>query len=35
LLVACALLPERWRRAGLVLQVCTALVVQHLLATGW
>jgi hypothetical protein len=35
LLVACALLPERWRRAGLVLQVCCALVIQHLLATGW
>jgi len=35
LLVACALLPERWRRAGLVLQLCVALVVQHLLATGW
>jgi hypothetical protein len=35
LLVACALLPRRWRRAGLVLQVCCALLVQHLLATGW
>jgi len=35
LLVASALLPERWRRAGLVLQIGCALVVQHLLATGW
>jgi hypothetical protein len=35
LLVACALLPERWRRAGLAVQVASALVVQHLLATGW
>jgi len=33
--VACALLPRRWRRAGLALQVVTALVVQHLLLTGW
>lgn len=35
LLVSCALLPERWRRWGLAGQVVTALVVQHLLATGW
>ncbi len=35
LLVSCALLPQGWRRAGLVLQVGCALVAQHLLATGW
>ncbi len=35
LLISCALLPERWRRVGLGLQVVTALVVQHLLFTGW
>jgi hypothetical protein len=35
LLVGCALLPERWRRPGLALQVAVALVVQHLLFTGW
>jgi hypothetical protein len=35
LLVGCALLPERWRRWGLGLQVVVALVVQHLLFTGW
>ena len=35
LLVACALLPERWRRAGVAIQVVLALVVQHLLFTGW
>ena len=35
LLISCALLPERWRRVGLGLQVLTALVVQHLLFTGW
>jgi hypothetical protein len=35
LLVASALLPERWRRAGIAIQVVLALVVQHLLATGW
>lgn len=34
-LLACALLPERWRRRGLVLQVVVALVIQHLLFTGW
>lgn len=35
LLLACALLPERWRRVGLGVQVGVALVVQHLLDTGW
>jgi len=35
LLLSCALLPERWRRWGLAGQVVTALVVQHLLQTGW
>ena len=35
LLISCTLLPERWRRVGLALQVVTALAVQHLLATGW
>jgi hypothetical protein len=35
LLVGCALLPESWRRRGLVLQLVVALVVQHLLSTGW
>ncbi len=35
LLVACALLPERWRRWGLALQLLTALVVQHLFYTVW
>ncbi len=35
LLLSCALLPERWRRAGLVLQVVAALVIAHLLRTGW
>jgi hypothetical protein len=35
LLVSCALLPEKWRRIGLAVQVATALVVQHLLFTGW
>ncbi len=35
LLVSCALLPPRWRRAGVAVQVVVALVVQHLLDTGW
>lgn len=35
LLLGCALLPARWRRGGLVLQVLGALVLQHLLLTGW
>ena len=35
ILLSCALLPERWRRRGLVLQLGAALAVQHLLQTGW
>jgi hypothetical protein len=35
LTVSLALLPERWRRWGLGLQVVAALVVQHLLYTAW
>ncbi len=35
ILLGCALLPERWRRGGLVLQVAVALAVEHLLQTGW
>jgi len=35
LTLGCALLPERWRRPGLALQVLTALLVQHLLYTSW
>jgi methylthioxylose transferase len=35
LTLGCALLPERWRRPGLALQLLTALVVQHLLYTSW
>ena len=35
LLISCALLPERWRRIGVGVQVLVALVVQHLLFTGW
>jgi hypothetical protein len=35
LLVSCALLPESWRRRGLLLQLAVALAVQHLLSTGW
>ena len=35
LLLSCALLPVRWRRAGIVVQVATALVVQHLLKPDW
>jgi hypothetical protein len=34
-LLGAALLPERWRRSGLALQVAVALAVQHLLFTGW
>ena len=34
-LLACGLLPEAWRRRGLGLQIGFALVVQHLLFTGW
>ncbi len=35
LLLSCALLPERWRTWGIVLQAVFALAVQHLLFTGW
>ena len=35
LTLGCALLPERWRRPGLALQLVTALLVQHLLYTSW
>lgn len=35
LLLGCALLPQRWRRLGLGLQVVTAIAVQHLLHTRW
>ena len=35
LLISCALLPDRWRRWGVVAQIVLALVVQHLLFTGW
>jgi methylthioxylose transferase len=35
LLVATGLLPERWRRPCLALQLATALVLQHLLYTAW
>lgn len=35
LLLATAFLPERWRRSGLVIQLVTALAIQHLLVTGW
>ena len=35
LLLGCALLPKRWRRRGLALQVVAALLLQHLLRTAW
>ncbi len=35
LLVATALLPRPWRRVGLVLQVCVALLAQHFLHPDW
>ncbi len=35
LLILCALLPARWQKPALAIQVITALVVQHLLVTGW
>lgn len=35
LLLSTALLPERWRRPALAVQVVTALLVEHLLDTGW
>lgn len=35
LLLCLALLPARWRRWGLALQLASALLVQHLLYTSW
>lgn len=35
LLVGTALLPERWRRVGFAAQLVFAVIVQHLLFTGW
>jgi methylthioxylose transferase len=35
LLLSAALLPDRWRRPALALQLVTALVMQHLLYTSW
>ena len=35
LLLSTALLPERWRRPGLLVQVVAALLLQHLLFTSW
>jgi methylthioxylose transferase len=35
ILLSCALLPERWRRRGIALQVTFALAVEHFLHTGW
>ncbi|MCY7394976.1 MAG: hypothetical protein LH468_02295 [Nocardioides sp.] len=35
LLISCTLLPQRWRRWGLGLQLLTALLVQHLFYTAW
>jgi hypothetical protein len=35
LLIGTALLPERWLRAGLIIQIGFAFLVQHLLFTGW
>jgi hypothetical protein len=35
LMVSTALLPERWRRRGLALQLISAIVVQQLLYTTW
>jgi hypothetical protein len=35
LLVSTALLPPHWRRFGLAGQLCFALLLQHLLFTGW
>jgi methylthioxylose transferase len=34
-LLGCALLPQRWRRNGLWLQIAAALVIQHLIRTTW
>jgi len=33
--ISLALLPDAWRRPGLVLQVATALVTEHLLLSSW
>ncbi len=35
LLVSCALLPDRWRRPGLAVQLVAALLVQQLFFTSW
>jgi hypothetical protein len=35
LLLSTALLPDRWRRPALALQVATALAIEHLLYTTW
>ena len=35
MLVGTALLPEKWRRWGFTIQLVFALMVQHLLFTGW
>ena len=35
LLLSTALLPERWRRPALALQLVAALLLQTLLYTGW
>jgi hypothetical protein len=35
LMVSTALLPERWRRTGVLVQVVSALLVQQLLYTSW
>jgi methylthioxylose transferase len=35
LLLSTALLPERWRRAGLALQLATAVLLEVLLFTSW
>ena len=35
ILLSCALLPDRWRRRGIALQLVVALAVEHLLLTGW
>ena len=35
LTLSLALLPDRWRRRGLGLQLLTALLLQHLLYTSW
>jgi len=35
ILLSCALLPDRWRRRGILLQLAVALAVEHLLRTGW